>query len=120
MESPLDVMKHLRAMIETARDKDELRDKIEEVMEDFSGKLDDTAQDLQDGRFEESVKEVMNAAEEGIKEGLKNLGSFINGFTTPPESTAAKKAEPPHKERKVGPDTKDESPQPRDRDDTEE
>lgn len=109
-ESPLAFLKHLRALSDFSKDKNDLKESIEDTIEDISEKIEDAQEDIKDGRLDESVKDLFSFAEDSIKQGLKGFNEFIKRITkTEPakepdseeEEKIMRKAEPVEDEEDV-------------------
>ena len=110
-ESPLAFLKHLRALTDFSKDKNDIKESIEDTIEDISEKIEDAQEDIKDGRLDESVKDLFSFAEDSIKQGLKGFNEFIKRITktepaTEPDSEEEekimRKAEPVEDEEESG------------------
>jgi hypothetical protein len=75
-----DILSTLRMLIDTAKDKDELKAKIEETFGNIKEKIEDTTQEVKDGTAQKKIEDFFYVAGEGIKEGLKQFSAFMQNL----------------------------------------
>jgi hypothetical protein len=87
LDSPLNILKQLKNLADITTDNTELKESIENAIEDISDKIEDVKEDIEDKNLDEPIKDIFSLAEEGIKEGLKGFNNFLKNITSPPPET---------------------------------